>query len=226
MTMNPSWLYYLFGVLILVVAAYCLVSLIVEVAARQSSGWDVDLAHTFMGVSMSGQVVARWAFGPKAMWEMVFAVLLIWFVLRTLRSERRYGPHLSHFVVHAAMSLAMLLMYWFPVQAIGRTLAGSMSPLTRASKLDPALALVLALSFLSSAVFTLGSSNRGRSHHGTHVAPSTLSAAAEPRTMQRNNEPGIIRPGGVRGFVAEPRLEDASHAVLCVLMAFLLIVMI
>jgi hypothetical protein len=226
MAMTPSWLYYLCGALMLVVAAYCLLSLFVEVAAHRPSGWDIDLAHTFMGVSMAGQAVARWAFGPTIMWEIVFATLLVWFVVRALRSLQRYGPHLPHFVVHAAMSLAMLLMYRFPVLASGGTLTGSMAPLTRASRLDPALASVLALTFLSSAIFTLASSNKGRSHHGTHVAPFVVSAAGGPGTLAGNADRGFVPGGGVQGLVGAPWLEDASHVVLCVLMAFLLIVMI
>ncbi len=225
MAMTPSWLYYLCGALMLVVAAYCLVSLVVELAAHRPSGWDIDLTHTFMGVSMAGQAVARWAFGPRVVWEVIFATLLIWFLARTVRSMQRYGPHLSHFMVHAAMSLAMLLMYWFPVQTVGTSPAGSMSLLTKASKLDPGLAFVLASIFLSSAMFTLASANKGRSHHGTHVPTYAMSGAARPGTSPRRAERGLIPAGGIPEFVGAPWLEDASHVVLCVLMAFLLFAM-
>ena len=69
MTPTPSWLYYLFAVAMLAVAAYCLVLLAVSVATRRTAGWDVDIAHIFMGVSMAGMFVADWAFGPSAIWN-------------------------------------------------------------------------------------------------------------------------------------------------------------
>ena len=49
------------------------------------------MAHIFMGVSMAGMFVGRWAFGPSAIWELIFAALLIWFVARSLQSIQRWG---------------------------------------------------------------------------------------------------------------------------------------
>ena len=120
----PSWLYYLFGALVLVVAAYGVVLLIFSVSDRRLSGWDVDVSHIFMGVSMSGMFVTRWAFGPSVMWELIFSALLIWFSVRSVQSIQRWGPHLTHFLIHAVMSFAMLLMYWFPMQMVSAHVDG------------------------------------------------------------------------------------------------------
>ena len=121
MTPTPSWLYYLFAVAMLAVAAYGLVLLPVSVAIRRTAGWDVDIAHIFMGVSMAGMFVAGWAFGPSAIWELIFTVLLVWFVVQSIQSVIAFGIHLTHYLIHAAMSFAMLLMYVFPAGARSRS---------------------------------------------------------------------------------------------------------
>jgi hypothetical protein len=214
MTMTPSWLYYLCAVLTLAVAAYCLISLIVKVCTRRGSGWDIDIAHTFIGVTMA------------VMWEIIFAVLLTWFLARTLQSVRHHGVHLSHFLVHAAMSLAMLLMYRFPVRVRGGSPTGPMSLSSAASRLDPGLAFVLVLIFFASAILTLDSSARGASHHTPRGSTPATSASGGPGSPPIRLERRCGRAGGVRGLADAPRLEDASHVLLCVLMGFLLIVMI
>ena len=117
MTPTPSWLYYLFALAMLAVAAYGLVLLAVSVATRRTAGWDVDIAHIFMGVSMAGMFIAGWAFGPSAIWELIFTALLVWFLAQSVQSVITFGIHLTHYLIHAAMSFAMLLMYLFPAGA-------------------------------------------------------------------------------------------------------------
>ena len=127
MTPTPSWLYYLFAVAMLAVAAYGLVLLAVSVACRSTGGWDVDIAHILMGVSMAGMFVADWAFGPSAIWELIFAALLVWFVVQSIQSVIAFGIHLTHYLIHAAMSFAMLLMYVFPAATRSGAMSMSMS---------------------------------------------------------------------------------------------------
>lgn len=226
MTTTPSWLYYSFGSLMLVVAAYCLVLLIATVAKHKPAGWDVDAAHVLMGVSMAGMFVARWAFGRGAVWEVIFAVLLTWFLARSAQSMLKYGLHLSHSLIHAVMSFAMLLMYWFPVQLTGGAPSGSMSMASSASRLDPGLALLLAFMLCASAIFTLASPNKGASHHGAHLPAYAMSGAGESGGSDGCTEGPIVSPGRVEELLALPWLEDASHVVMCVAMGFLLILMI
>ncbi len=216
MTANPAWLYYLFGSMMLAVAAYSVVLLAATVGTRRPAGWDVAVAHVFMGVAMAGMFVTAWAFGPSGLWELVFAALMVWFLARSVQSVQRFGLHLPHFVIHAAMSLAMLLMYSFPVVARhGSSMA--MGGTSSGARLDPGLALVLAFSFFASAVFTLASPTKGASHHGRHA----------PAYVSEDGTGGGATPAGVvEMLVAMPRLEDASHVVMCVGMGFLLILMI
>ena len=122
-----------------------------------------------MGVSMAGMFVTKWAFGPSAMWELIFAALLIWFMVRSIQSIQRFGLHKPHEAIHAAMSFAMLLMYWYPMGSTSGATGMSMSRHREAAKLDPGLGFVLALTFFGSAVFTLASPIKGVSHHGSHA---------------------------------------------------------
>jgi len=213
---TPTWLYYLFGALVLVVAAYGVALLISSVTARRLlPGWDVDVSHAFMGVSMAGMFVTRWAFGPSAMWELIFSALLIWFSVRSIQSIQRWGLHLTHFLIHAVMSLAMLLMYWFPTHTVSGTSMVSMSLSSTGARLDPGLAFILVATLCASAVFTLASPYKGASHHGTH----------SPLLMSGSSASGAASNSG-GALLSAPWLEDASHVVMCVAMAFMLVLMI
>jgi hypothetical protein len=220
MTTTPVWLYYLFGVLMLVVAAYSVVLSMSSLATRRPLGWDVDVSHLVMGLSMAGMFVTKWAFGASALWELIFSVLLIWFLVRSIQSIRRWGLHFSHFLIHAVMSFTMLLMYRFPTSAS----MGAMSMSARGVRLDPGLSFVLAFVLFGSAIFTLASPNKGASRHGTHSpAYATGGAGWGASTSQPTEQ--ISSAGSIERLLATPRLEDASHVVMCVAMGFLLILM-
>jgi hypothetical protein len=227
MTPTPSWLYYLFAVAMLAVAAYGLVLLVVSVAARGTDGRDVDIAHIFMGVSMAGMFVADWAFGPSAIWELIFMVLLIWFVVQSIQSVIAFGIHLTHYLIHAAMSFAMLLMYVFPAGARSGTMSMSMSMAPSSSaRIDPGLSLLLAFVFFASVIFTLASPNKGASHHGTHPRAYAMSGVAGG-TVEAPGGQALSPTGrGAVRLITDPRLEDASHVAMAVGMGFMLILMI
>lgn len=223
---TPSWLYYLFGGLMLAIAAYCLTLIVLAAATNRPAGRDVEVSHVFMGVAMAGMFVGRWAFGPDAIWEIIFGGLMIWFLVASIQSIQRWGFHLPHALIHALMNLAMLLMYWFPM---GSSASGAMSMSSSAAgggaKLDPGLGLAMAFILLASAVFTLASPVKGRSHFGSHAPAYAVSGSIRGARPE-------CGPGGVSASVLEveeavaaPWLVDVSHVVMCVAMAFLLIVM-
>ncbi|MBV8461798.1 MAG: DUF5134 domain-containing protein, partial [Acidimicrobiales bacterium] len=124
---TPSWLYYLFAVAMLVVAAYGACLLAVSFRLHDPVGRDIDVAHLFMGVAMAGMFVAHWAFWPNAFWELVFFLLMIWFIFRSIQSIQRFGLHVPHHGIHAAMSFAMLMMYWFPMSSSPTGMSMAMS---------------------------------------------------------------------------------------------------
>jgi hypothetical protein len=214
MTTTPPWLYYLFGVAMLAVAAYSVVLLVSSVATRRPVGWDVDVSHLFMGMAMAGMFVTKWAFGASSVWEPIFTVLMIWFLVRSIASLHRWGLHLSHFLIHAVMNCTMLLMYRFPATAA----VGAMSMSAKGSRLDPGLSFVLAFILLASAIFTLASPNKGASRHGTHTPAYAMNGAGH----SGGQAPSVM---SIEALLATPRLEDASHVVMSVAMGFLLILM-
>jgi len=223
---HPEWLYYLFGLAMMVVAAYSVVLLRLSIGSADRPGRDVDVAHFAMGITMAGMFVPDWAFWPHWFWEVVFLVLTVWFVVRTAQSLLRFGVHVPHEGIHATMSFAMLLMYLFPMGASSSAMSMSMSSSSSAI-LDPGVSFVLAVTFFGSAIFTLASPNKGASHHGTHrrhnLAYAALGApppaiAAGPRTRDRAS-------AGMR-ILTSPRTEDLSHVVMCLSMGFMLILMI
>ena len=224
MTPTPSWLYYLFAVAMLAVAAYGLVLLAVSVATRRTGGRDVDIAHIFMGVSMAGMFVADWAFGTSAILEFIFTVLLVLFVVRSIQSVIAFGIHLTHYLIHAAMSFAMLLMYVFPAagRAGAMSMSMSMAP-SSSARIDPGLSLLLAFVFFASVIFTLASPNKGASHHGTHARAYAMSGAAGGTVEAPGGQALAPTDRGAVRLITDPRLEDASHVVMAVGMGFMLI---
>jgi hypothetical protein len=217
---TPSWLYYLFGVLMLAVAAYCFTLLVLSVATNRPAGRDVEISHIFMGVAMAGMFVGQWAFGRSAVWEIIFGALLIWFLVESIQSVRAYGLHLPHALIHAVMNFAMLLMYWFPMGS--STEAMSMSASTTGPKLDSGVAFVVAFILFASAIFTLASPNKGASHFGSHAPAYAMVGGPESDGPEVQTEGGALL---VDDIVATPWLVDLSHVVMCIAMGFMLLLM-
>jgi hypothetical protein len=222
---TPSWLYYLFGGLMLAVAAYCLILLALGAATNRPAGRDVEISHVFMGVAMAGMFVGPWSFGRRAGWEVIFAVLMIWFLVATVQSIQRWGLHLPHALIHAVMNFSMLLMYWFPMSGSSASGAMSMSGSPSGPRLDGGLAFVVAFILLASAIFTLASPVKGRSHFGSHAPAYALQGAeAVLRRPARDGASGALVE--MDEAVAAPWLVDVSHMVMCIAMAFMLMLLV
>jgi hypothetical protein len=222
----PSWLYYLFGVLMLAVAAYCFALLVLGALTRRPAGRDVEISHLFMGMAMAGMFVGSWSFGRSTVWEIIFAVLMVWFLTASIQSVQRYGLHLPHALVHAVMNFAMLLMYWFPM-ASASSGGMSMSSSSGGGRLDPGLALVLALALCASAVFTLASPVKGRTHFGSHAPLYAMTGPVATTGPQAGSAPDRASSPvvAIEEAVATPWLVDMSHVAMCVAMAFMLILL-
>jgi hypothetical protein len=167
--------------------------------------------------------VAGWTFGSKFMWELIFAVLLTWFLARGALSIRQFGIHLPHFLVHGVLSLAMILMYAFPGVPSGGLVDPMSMPtqMSGGSRLDPTVALFLALCLFASAIFTIGSSKKGASHHGSHaLAYAGVSGGSLPQDRSKERHSYTF---SIEGVVTTPWVEDASHVAMCVAMGFLLV---
>ena len=219
---TPSWLYYLFGLVMLTVAAYSVALLVVSLTGRHHTGRDVDIAHIFMGISMAGMFVTKWAFGSRGIWELIFTALMIWFIVRSIQSIQSFGLHKPHEAIHALMNFAMLLMYLFPPGSTPGATGMSMSMSAGAAKLDPGLGFVLAVTFLASAIFTLASPVKGVSHHGSHAFAYAAMGAAGTEDSASSHGNGAST---VEATLTTPWLEDSSHVAMAVAMGFMLILM-
>jgi hypothetical protein len=221
---TPAWLYYLFAVAMLAVAGYAVCQLAVSIRIHDPAGRDVDVAHLFMGVAMAGMFVTHWSFWSSGFWELVFFVLMVWFIARSAQSIQRFGLHVPHEAIHATMSMSMLLMYWFPM---GSSTAGMSMSASSHRMLDPGIGLLLAFIFFGSAIFTLASPNKGASHHGRHPVHHPALAAVGAPVLEAVSEPAgeAAARSGLISVVTSPRLEDLSHVVMAVGMGFMLILM-
>ena len=225
MTSKPTWLYYLFAIAMLCVAAYSAVLLLASVRQRRRAGRDVEASHVVMGVAMAGMFVAHLSFGPSTAWELVFAAFFVWFVVQCTRSMLAFGPHLPHTAVHALMAVAMLLMYWFPMASTsssGAMSMGASASSTPGGSVDPGLAFVLAFALFASAIFTLASPVKGKVIYGSHE-----NGGAGPRhTGPCSAACGMNeQASGLLGTVSKPALVDLTHVVMSVGMGFMLVLM-
>ena len=220
---HPSWLYDLFAVAMLTVAAYGAVQFVTSLVRQDPAGRDVDIAHLFMGVTMAGMFEPHWVFWPNWFWEAAFGALFVWFVARSAQSVQRFGLHVPHQTIHAAMSLAMLFMYWFPAASSGSSSMSMSGSSSSHATLDPGIGLLLAFCFLGSAIFTLASPVRGASHHGRHgVAKSHL----HPLTPEGDGAGSVaVHSTTLLKATLSPALEDLSHVVMCIGMGFMLVLM-
>ena len=214
---KPSGLYYGVGVMMLAVAAYGLVLLVTLAAERRSIGRDVEISHVAMGVAMAGMFVPAWSFGPNVLWELVFVGLLVWFAARSVQSVRAWGLHVPHTAVHAVMSFAMLLMYWFPSGSSAHAM--SMTASAAGGRIDPGLSFLIAFVLFGSAVFTVASPNKGASHFGTH-------GGERERVLVPVSDGPVTVGSRLAAVVVTPSLVDASHVVMSTAMGLMLILMI
>lgn len=222
---TPSWLYYLLALAMLAVAAYNLGLLVLSLRLNDPAGRDIDVAHIFMGVAMAGMFITGWAFWPSWFWEATFFALMVWFIARSALSLQRFGLHIPHESIHATMSFAMLMMYLYPMGSTPGSMSMSMSSSTSHGILDPGLGLLLATVFLGSAIFTLASPHKGASHHGTHRPAPVLATVGAPSDGTEGAAVAHPTRRGAALTLASPRLEDLSHVVMCLGMAFMLILM-
>ena len=165
------------------------------------------------------------------MWELIFAALMVWFVVRSVQSIQRFGLHKPHEAIHAVDELRHAADV--PVSrrgdlggCPGRCRCRSQQ---EGARLDPGLGFLLAVIFFASAVFTLASPVKGVSHHGSHAFAYATSVAvgatASGDSGSGSSQHDSLQVGGLEAVVTTPWLEDASHVVMCFAMGFMLILM-
>jgi hypothetical protein len=118
---TPSWIPDTFAAIMILVAAVSAARL--AAAGRAGRWWvsadaDSDAAHLLMAVAMAGMLVAGLRTLPAVAWEVVFALMTVWFTGRVAREERGRGlrswvsschsPHLVHSAAMCYMFAAVI----------------------------------------------------------------------------------------------------------------------
>ena len=114
--MTPTWVLDILAALMLVVSAVSAVRL--GLARPWQKGrvvTDTDVSHLLMGIAMAGMLVSSLTTLPNSAWEVIFALLTVWFGYRVVRDARRSGVralaggHCAPHLVHSASMLYMFL---------------------------------------------------------------------------------------------------------------------
>ena len=240
---GPAWLNDSFAVVMAVVAVYSAGRLGAAKAWSRPTHVDIDLSHVLMGTAMAGMLVAEINPIPAGVWEVVFALLAAYFVVRCYRFIGEHGVegededhvhHLSHYLTHLVMAGSMLYMYRAAVPAPGGSpRAGmAMGPATGTTADFVLLPLGFLLVLFASGVWELDGIQRfspgQQRDRGELVLASTPHLPIATRDGVTEASDRGVRSGrrdrSGRRWLA-PRLEAVCHIAMCITMGFMLILM-
>ncbi len=219
---SPTWLAYAFATLMAAVAVYCVARLVVARRLGRHDEYDVDVSHALMAIAMMGMLVPVWNVLPNVLWQVVFALFLLWFVLRAITVYRRRNTspsrlrdphHADRPVLHAFMAFAMLDMYriGMPVSALGSS-GTSMSGGSHTYG-NPLITLLIVVVLLGFALWDMDAVFSRSAPHAL-AAPAGVARLA---SIEDDGPPPRERP------LLSPRLEVVSYAAMCITMAFSLV---
>ena len=90
--MTPAWVLDILAALMLVVAAVSAVRLGLARPWRKGAVvTDTDVSHLLMGIAMTGMLASSLTTLPSSAWEVIFALLTVWFGCRVVRDARSNG---------------------------------------------------------------------------------------------------------------------------------------
>ena len=219
---HPTGLAYLFATLMVVVAVYCVGRIVLARPRGHVIEYDVDISHLLMAVAMIGMLVPRWNKISSTVWVIVFFAFLVWFAAKALIAFRArtdhpapiVADHVRHNVFHGLMALGMLYMYWLGMP-MGAAPAASGSAMSMSSTQgNVSLTLLMIVALLGLTIWEIDSSFVGGS-----AAVAVAGPAGEPVAMASNGHGTYSHP------LLAPRLEAVSFTIMCVTMAFSLVLM-
>jgi hypothetical protein len=118
---GPAWIVDSFVAVVLITSAYTVARLLAAPLWGRFMHYDVNVAHIAMGAAMVGMLAPALRFGSVHVWEVLFAVLTLWFLWQGGRLVTTRGlngldddgaHHVSHYFAHFVMAAAMLFMFW------------------------------------------------------------------------------------------------------------------
>lgn len=223
---HPAWLGDAWALAVVVVGGYCAGRLVAAVVLGRRTHVDLDVGHVLMAVAMAGMFVARWRTLPDSVWDGTFGVGALWCAGRAAAAvalgraspDGRAGPHARHYAVHGVMAAAMVYM---DAVSPAHPAAGARPTMTMGVGAGiPSLTLLFLLVLLASAVWQLNGIDQ-------LVTAATLSPAG---ALPGGSRAGALRSAPLasaseRPWLA-PRLEVGSHVVMCLAMAYMLVLVV
>jgi hypothetical protein len=185
--MTPAWILDILAALMLAVAAVSAVRLGLARPWRRSAVvTDTDVSHLFMSIAMAGMLVSGLTTLPHGAWEVIFALLTMWFGSRVFRDARSNGVralaggHCAPHLVHSAAMLYMFLALAAPVSDGSGT--GGMGGGTAMQTLKyPTLAFAFALILIGYTIWDLDQlSGKRYSQAGASLSLAGVAAARVP----------------------------------------------
>jgi hypothetical protein len=233
---GPEWLAVVLAALMLLIAASCMVRLVIWKTRGRETEADADGLHVLMGVAMAGMFEPRLSLVPGGAWRAVFAAAAAWFLWRALRGRsRRAGDWLcAHPAPHAAECAVMFYML-MPGSAAGRLAGGAMAGMGGSGPgSNPAIALVLALFTLGYVFWTtdrLAALSRTAAAAASYrsPAPRLAPAVAEPAAASAGLAPGLsaaVPARGLGGASLAPRFAASYKIAMGIAMGYMLITMV
>jgi hypothetical protein len=215
--MTPAWILDILAALMLMVAAISAGRLVAARPWRPGAVvTDTDVSHLLMGIAMAGTLAASLTTLPDTAWEVVFALLTVWFTVRVVRDARANGVRAlagGHCAPHLVHSAAMLYMFLALVtSAAGGAGMGAMGSSGSATQTlrYPTLAFVFALILVGYTIWDLDQLS-GRRYATTPARVSLARvAAAVPALAGAGSPPGTLPAPQAMGLAAASSTTSAS----------------
>jgi hypothetical protein len=175
---TPAWILDILAALMLAVAAVSAARVATARPWRHGAVTaDTDVAHLLMAVAMAGMLVPGLGILPDVAWEVVFALLAAWFVVRVIADASTNGVgalaggHCAPHLVHSGSMLYMFLAASPPAARAGGMggMPGGPGSVTMALS-HPTLALVFAFVLVGYAIWDLDQLSGRRYAVGTRVS--------------------------------------------------------
>lgn len=246
---HPAWLGAAWAVVTMAVGGYSLARLVVAVPLGRRTHVDLDAGHVLMTVAMVGMFVPGWRTLPDGAWEGTFLVVGLWCAGRAglfLARGRPAipgatpGPHLRHLAVHGVMAFAMV--YMDAVSPAAGHAGGAPGMAMSSGAGVPSLTLLLVVVLLASAVWQLNGVDRLVAAPAVFAPSPVPVPAARAGAFPGGGAPAGASPGGAAPAGASPggagpvptggrpwlapRLEVVCHVVMCLAMAFTLVLVV
>lgn len=213
--MTPAWILDILAALMLAVAAVSAARLgLARPWHKGAVVTDTDVSHLFMGIAMAGMLTSSLTTLPNAAWEVIFALLTVWFGYRVIRDTRSSGAraladgHCAPHLVHSAAMLYMFLALAAPASG-GPGMGGMGGGSAMQALKYPTLAFVFALILIGYTIWDLDQlSGKRYSRAGASLSLAGIPAASVPALA--GAEPGALASGAVAsGAVAS---DDSAQA--------------